>query len=56
MYKFYEQFKTASKQINIPLNRIERSYRTIKKYFGAILYGVVIKRFLVRRECGWVGL
>ena len=34
MYKFYEQFKTASKQVNIPLNRIERSYRTIKKYFG----------------------
>jgi len=34
MYKFYEQFKIASKQVNIPLNRIERSYRTIKKYFG----------------------
>jgi len=34
MYKFYEQFKIASKQVNIPLNRIKRSYRTINKYFG----------------------
>jgi hypothetical protein len=34
MYKFYEQFKIISQQVNIPLNRIERSYRTIKKYFG----------------------
>ena len=34
MYKFYEQFKIVSQQVNIPLNRIERSYRTIKKYFG----------------------
>jgi len=34
MYKFYEQFKIVSQQVNIPLNRIERSYRTIKNYFG----------------------
>ena len=34
MYKFYEQFKIVSQKVNIPLNRIERSYRTIKKYFG----------------------
>jgi len=34
MSKFYEQFKIVSQQVNIPLNRIERSYRTIKKYFG----------------------
>ena len=34
MYKFYEQFKIVSQQVNIPLNRIERSYSTIKKYFG----------------------
>lgn len=39
MYKFYEQFKIASKQVNIPLNRIERSYRTIKKYFGTDWFG-----------------
>lgn len=34
MYKFYEQFKIVSQQVNIPLSRIERSYRIIKKYFG----------------------
>jgi len=34
MCKFYKQFKIVSQQVNIPLNRIERSYRTIKKYFG----------------------
>jgi len=34
MFKFYKQFKIVSQQVNIPLNRIERSYRTIKKYFG----------------------
>ena len=33
MSKHYEQFKTVSQQVNIPLNRIEKSYKTIKKYF-----------------------
>ena len=34
MYKFYEQFKIVSQQVNIPLDRIERSYQIIKEYFG----------------------
>ena len=34
MEKFYEQFKIVSKQVNISLDRIERSYRIIEKYFG----------------------
>jgi len=33
MSKHYEQFKIVSQQVNIPLNRIEKSYKTIKKYF-----------------------
>lgn len=34
MYKFYEQFKIVSQQVNISLDRIEKIYGTIKKYFG----------------------
>jgi len=34
MYKFYKQFKIVSQQANISLDRIEKGYRTIKKYFG----------------------
>lgn len=34
MSKFYEQFKIVSQQVNISLDRIERSYKTITKYFG----------------------
>ena len=33
MYKFYKQFKIVSQQVNISLNRIERSYRIVEKYF-----------------------
>lgn len=34
MCKFYNQFKIVSKQVNISLDRIERSYRIVEKYFG----------------------
>ena len=34
MSQFFEQFKIVSQQINISLDKIERSYKTITKYFG----------------------
>jgi len=34
MSKFYEQFKIVSQQVNISLDRIERSHKTTTKYFG----------------------
>jgi hypothetical protein len=33
MSKYYEQFKIVSQQVNISLDRIERSYKTITKHF-----------------------
>lgn len=34
MSQFFEQFKIVSQQVNISLDKIERSYKTITKYFG----------------------
>jgi len=34
MEKYYEQFKIVSKQVNISLDIIERSYRIIEKHSG----------------------
>jgi len=34
MSKHYEQFKIVNQQVNISLDRIEKSYRIVEKYFG----------------------
>jgi hypothetical protein len=34
MSQFFEQFKIVSQRVNISSGRIERSFKTIKKYFG----------------------